>query len=183
MTRRPWRAGQFAVWPLRLIHTFFRRVTIDGAELLAKTGPVIVVANHGNGLVDGMLLISMLPRWPRFAGKAALFDIAPLKRFLKAVGVIPVYRAEDAKPGRADRAAPNDATFAECRRLLGEGAMVAIFSDGISHDLDTLQPLKTGAARIALTAVEESKRAVHRSRRIRVRRQSHVRFPCRDHRW
>lgn len=79
MTRRPWRARQFAVWPLRLIHTFFRRVTIDGAELLAKTGPVIVVANHGNGLVDGMLLISMLPRWPRFVGKAALFDIAPAK--------------------------------------------------------------------------------------------------------
>ena len=97
--------------------------------------------------------------------------------------MIPVYSAKDAKPGRADRAAENDATFAGCRRLLGEGAMVAIFPDGISHDLDTLQPLKTGAARIARTAVEESKRAVHRSRRIGVRRQSHVPFPCRGYHW
>ncbi len=138
-----------------MIHTFFRRVNIDGAELMPKTGPVIVVANHGNGLVDGILLMAMLPRWPRFLGKATLFDIAPLKPFLKSAGVIPVYRAKDAKPGQADRAAHNDATFAECRRLLGQGAMVAIFPEGISHDLDTLQPLKTGAARIALTAVEE----------------------------
>jgi len=138
-----------------MIHTFFRRVKVDGVEHLPKSGPVILVANHANGLVDGILLMSMLPRWPRFLGKATLFKIAPLKPLLNAAGVIPVYRAKDAKPGDTDRAAQNDATFAECRRLLCEGAMVAIFPEGISHDLDTLQPLKTGAARIALTAVEE----------------------------
>jgi len=138
-----------------MTHTFFRRVKVDGIEHLPRTGPVILVANHANGLVDGILLMSMLPRWPRFLGKATLFKIAPLKPLLKAAGVIPVYRAKDAKPGETDRAAQNDVTFAECRRLLGEGALVAIFPEGISHDLDTLQPLKTGAARIALTAVEE----------------------------
>lgn len=138
-----------------MIHTFFRRVRVDGIERLPKTGPVILVANHANGLVDGILLMSMLPRWPRFLGKATLFKIAPLKPLLNMAGVIPVYRAKDATPGETDRAAQNDATFAECRCLLGEGAMVAIFPEGISHDLDTLQPLKTGAARIALTAVQE----------------------------
>ncbi|MEO7734697.1 MAG: lysophospholipid acyltransferase family protein [Kofleriaceae bacterium] len=138
-----------------MIHTFFRRVKVDGLERLPKAGPVILVANHANGLVDGILLMSMLPRWPRMLGKATLFKIAPLKPFLKAAGVIPVYRAKDAKPGEADRAAQNDATFAECRRLLAEGVMVAIFPEGISHDHETLQPLKTGAARIALTAVEQ----------------------------
>jgi 1-acyl-sn-glycerol-3-phosphate acyltransferase len=138
-----------------MIHTFFRRVKVDGIERLPTSGPVILVANHGNGLVDGILLMSMLPRWPRFLGKATLFKIAPLKPLLDMAGVIPVYRAKDAKPGETDRTAQNDATFAECRRLLADGAMVAIFPEGISHDLDTLQPLKTGAARIALTAVEE----------------------------
>lgn len=138
-----------------MIHAFFRRVKVDGVEQLPRSGPVILVANHVNGLVDGILLMSMLPRWPRFLGKATLFKIAPLKPLLKMAGVIPVYRAKDAKPGASDRTAMNDKTFAECRRLLGEGAMVAIFPEGISHDLDTLQPLKTGAARIALTAVEE----------------------------
>jgi 1-acyl-sn-glycerol-3-phosphate acyltransferase len=138
-----------------MIHTFFRRVEVDGLERLPTTGPVITVANHANGLVDGLLLMSTLPRWPRFLGKATLFRITPLKPLLRLAGVIPVYRAKDAKPGDTDRASQNDATFAECRRLLGQGALVAIFPEGISHDLDTLQPLRTGAARIALTAAAE----------------------------
>ena len=138
-----------------MVQTFFRRIEVDGLERLPTTGPVITVANHANGLVDGLLLMSTLPRWPRFLGKATLFRIPPLKPLLRLAGVIPVYRAKDAKAGDADRTAQNDATFAECRRLLGLGAVVAIFPEGISHDLDTLQPLRTGAARIALTAAAE----------------------------
>ncbi|MCU1401305.1 MAG: hypothetical protein JWN62_4414 [Acidimicrobiales bacterium] len=138
-----------------MIHTFFRRVEVDGLELLPVSGPVITVANHANGLVDGLLLMSTLPRWPRFLGKATLFRIPGLKPLLGLAGVIPVHRAKDAKPGETDRAAQNDATFAECRRLLGQGAVVSIFPEGISHDLDTLQPLRTGAARIALSAAAE----------------------------
>ena len=138
-----------------MIHTFFRRVEVDGLERLPTTGPVITVANHANGLVDGLLLMSKLPRWPRFLGKATLFRIAPLKPFLRWAGVIPVHRAKDAKPSDADRAALNEATFAACRQLLGEGSLVAIFPEGISHDHPTLQPLRTGAARIALAAAAE----------------------------
>ncbi|MCU1391823.1 MAG: hypothetical protein JWM34_251 [Ilumatobacteraceae bacterium] len=138
-----------------MIQTFFRRVEVDGVERLPADGPVITVANHANGLVDGLLLMSTLPRWPRFLGKSTLFRIPVLKPLLKLAGVIPVHRAKDAKPGDGDRGAQNDATFAECRRLLALGAVVSIFPEGISHDLDTLQPLRTGAARIALTAAEE----------------------------
>ncbi len=134
-----------------MIHTFFRKVELDGSERLPLTGPVITVANHANGLVDGLLLMSLLPRWPRFLGKATLFN-TPLKPFLNMAGVIPVFRAKDAKAGDADRVAQNDATFAACRRLLVEGQVVSIFPEGISHDLNSLQPLRTGAARIALGA-------------------------------
>lgn len=142
-----------------MVRAFFRRVEIDGLERLPTNGPVITVANHANGLVDGLLLMSTLPRWPRFLGKATLFSIAPLRPFLKLTGVIPVYRAQDdngthptsGEPG-ADRAANNDATFAVCRALLREGELVSIFPEGISHDHDSLQPLRTGAARIALSA-------------------------------
>ncbi|MEO6123298.1 MAG: lysophospholipid acyltransferase family protein [Ilumatobacteraceae bacterium] len=137
-----------------MVRAFFRRVEIDGVERLPTTGPVITVANHANGLVDGLLLMSTLPRWPRFLGKATLFDIAPLRPFLQLTGVIPVHRTKDETAGEpnSDRAAKNDATFAACRELLRGGEMVSIFPEGISHDHNSLQPLRTGTARIALSA-------------------------------
>ena len=62
-------------------------------------------------------------------------------------GVIPVYRSIDAVTGDH-----NVSAFATSHTLLRNGAMVAVFPEGISHDEVSLQPLKTGAARIALEA-------------------------------
>ncbi len=130
-----------------LIHIFFRRVELEGADQLAPGVPTVLVANHLNGLVDGLLLIATLERFPRFLGKSTLFKIAPLWPLLKLAGVVPVYRAKD---GAAT--SRNAATFTKCRALLARGGLVALFPEGISHDEPELQPLKTGAARIALGA-------------------------------
>ncbi len=139
-----------------MIRSFFRRVEVDGIERLPTDGAVITVANHANGLVDGLLLMAVLPRWPRFLGKATLFRIAPLKPFLELTGVIPVHRIKDSEPGDDHREAQNELTFAACRGLLRRGDMVSIFPEGISHDHESLQPLRTGAARIALGAAFDS---------------------------
>ena len=133
-----------------LVHVFFREVEVEGGENLPASGPVVVVANHTNGLVDGLLLMATLRRYPRFLGKSTLFDIAPLWPFLKFAGVVPVYRAIDG--GSGDQ---NTAAFATCHRILAGGGMVAVFPEGISHDEASLQPLRTGAARIALEGGNE----------------------------
>jgi 1-acyl-sn-glycerol-3-phosphate acyltransferase len=97
-----------------LIRIFFRTVEVDGADLLPRSGSVIVVANHTNGLVDGLLLMATMSRFPRFLGKSTLFRIPPLWPLLKLAGVIPVYRAIDA--GAGDR---NVSAFAKSRDVLG----------------------------------------------------------------
>jgi glycerol-3-phosphate O-acyltransferase/dihydroxyacetone phosphate acyltransferase len=128
-----------------LIRVFFRRVELQNGERLPKSGPLVLVANHTNGLVDGLLLMATLGRYPRFLGKSTLFRIPPLWPFLKLAGVIPVYRAIDGvSPVR------NASAFATSHDLLGQGGMVALFPEGISHDELSVQPLRTGAARIAL---------------------------------
>ena len=129
-----------------------------GAEQLPADGPVVVVANHTNGLVDGLLLIARLGRYPRFLGKSTLFRILPLKPFLRLAGVVPVYRAADGEgTGR------NDQTFARCRELLSRGGVIAIFPEGISHDEAALQPLRSGAA------AHRARRRVRRARATRDR--------------
>ncbi len=141
-----------------LTHIFFRHVEVEGAENLPRRGPLVVVANHSNGLVDGLLLMATLRRYPRFLGKSTLFHILPLRPFLKLAGVVPVYRRSDAdgsegtEQASADR---NEMTFRTSRELLARGGVVAVFPEGISHNEPALQPLRTGAARIALGAAAE----------------------------
>jgi glycerol-3-phosphate O-acyltransferase / dihydroxyacetone phosphate acyltransferase len=135
-------------WLARLlVQVFFRSVEVQYGENLPTTGPVVLVANHTNGLVDGLLLMATLSRYPRFLGKSTLFRIAPLWPFLKLAGVIPVYRAIDGVEGDH-----NVSAFAVSRGILRRDGVVAIFPEGISHDEASLQPLRTGAARIALEA-------------------------------
>ena len=136
-----------------LIHVFFRRVQIEQAGRIGpsgSTGPTVLVANHRNGLVDGLLLMATLPRFPRFLGKSTLFRIPVLWPFLKLGGVVPVYRAQDGAP-----TARNSRAFAQSGRVLARGGLLAVFPEGISHDEPALQPLRTGAARIALAAADD----------------------------
>jgi glycerol-3-phosphate O-acyltransferase/dihydroxyacetone phosphate acyltransferase len=138
-----------------LTHVFFRHVEIEGADNLPRHGPLLVLANHSNGLVDGLLLITTLRRYPRFLGKSTLFRIVPLRPFLKLAGVVPVYRRSDRAEPSAGSDERNEVTFATARELLAHGGVVALFPEGISHDQPALQPLRTGAARIALGAADE----------------------------
>ena len=130
-----------------LIRMFFRQVEVEHRARLDSGRPTVAVADHRNGLVDGLLLMAALPRYPHFLGKSTLFHNPLLWPFLKLGGVVPVFRAQDGGSPEGNRRA-----FARCRRLLAAGGMVAIFPEGISHDLPGLQPLRTGAARIALEA-------------------------------
>jgi 1-acyl-sn-glycerol-3-phosphate acyltransferase len=137
-----------------LVRVFFQEIQVEGAERLPPPPtPVILVANHANGLVDGLVLMANLPRYPRFLGKSTLWKILPLAPFLKLAGVVPVYRIAD-NTG-ADRTARNNEAFATAVQLLAAGGVVGIFPEGISHDEGSVQPLRTGAARIALAAIEQ----------------------------
>jgi glycerol-3-phosphate O-acyltransferase/dihydroxyacetone phosphate acyltransferase len=133
-----------------LIHVFFRQVEVEGGERLESDRPMVLVVNHRNGLVDGLLLMATLRRYPRLLGKSTLFRIPILWPFLKLGGVVPVYRARDGAVMER-----NSDTFSRARRLLAGHGMVAMFPEGISHDEPTLQPLRTGAARIALGAAAD----------------------------
>ena len=130
-----------------LTYLFYRSVEVRGVEHVPAQGPVVFVANHGNSLVDPLLLVALLPRRTRFLAKSTLWKNPAVWPFVRGFEAIPVYRQQDG--GDMSR---NQDTFSRCYEELARGAAVGLFPEGISHDQPELQPLKTGAARIALGA-------------------------------
>lgn len=128
---------------------WFRRLKVEGPAL--PEGPVLLVLNHPNGLLDPLVATALLPRPPRFVAKAGLWKLLPLRPFLALFRPIPVARAQDTGD-EAARAAAVQAAFAAVHRAFAAGEVVGIFPEGISHGGHDLAPLKTGAARMVLGA-------------------------------
>lgn len=147
----PLRAGIRA-----LLGVFFRRVQTTGEELLPAEGPLLLVGNHPNSLLDPAVLLAVCERRVSFAAKDALFANPLLRPVLRGVGAVAIRRriAADGKVDAASVVAPdrvdNSAAFAAMHALLAEGGAIGIFPEGLSHDEAQLQPLRTGAARLAL---------------------------------
>jgi 1-acyl-sn-glycerol-3-phosphate acyltransferase len=125
----------------------FRSVEIRGFGQVPKDRPVLIVANHFNGFVDPVLVAAALGRLPRFLAKATLWKMVPARPFLGLAGIVPVYRPEDGAG-----TAGNESSFARADRALRRRGVVAIFPEGTTHDVPHLVRLRTGAARIALSA-------------------------------
>ena len=131
-----------------ILRIFFPRIEISNIGRVPARGPVILVVNHPNGLIDPLFLLCLSPRPVSFLAKAPLFDMPVIGWFVKTLGSIPVYRRQD----EGFVSEKNRQTFDRARAILAGGGVIAVFPEGASHDDPKLRPLKTGAARIALGA-------------------------------
>lgn len=131
----------------RLAARVYYRLDITG-DTVPAGGPVLLVANHPNSLIDPALVAAAAGRPVRFLAKAPLFTDPLVGWLVRGAGAIPVYRRSD-DPSAMGR---NEEMFRAVHDEVARGAAVAIFPEGLSHSEPSLAPLKTGAARIALGA-------------------------------
>src|SRR5262245_58670478 len=133
-----------------LLAIFYRRVEVAGLEHVPAAGPLVVVANHHNALIDAALLLATIPRHLAPVAKAPLFHHPVLGPLLRSVGAIPAHRRQE---GGTDPAR-NAALFEQAVASLRQGTGIVIFPEGVSHPEPMLGSLRTGSARIVFAAAE-----------------------------
>lgn len=139
---------------LGLVQLFYPRIEAHGRERAPDGVPIIFVANHPNGLLDALVMMLGMRRHMSFLAKSTFFANPVGRLAMASFEALPVYRQKDeGREGgpRGDRADRNERTFARCRELLGRGRPLALFPEGTTHSNPTMLPLRTGAARIALS--------------------------------
>ncbi len=165
------------------LFVFFRRIHVEGADFVPKEGPILLVSNHTNALVDPFLIMRFLPRQLHLTAKSTLKRNPLLRLGVWALDVILFHRREDRSLG-ADPAA-NEASLAACRDLLRDGSAICIFPEGRSHSEPEMRPFFTGAARIALDYEARHRKApslkiipvgLHYEQKDRFRSRAWVRF-------
>jgi len=132
---------------------FFSRIEVEGLENVPESGPLLLVPNHTNALVDGLIVAGCLERPVTLTAKSTLVSYPLLPVLMRAVNVITFQRREDVGQG-ADPSA-NASALDEARARLAAGAAICLFPEGSSHSEPKLRPFRTGAARIALDYLEQ----------------------------
>lgn len=111
------------------------RVHIHHADRIPRSGGVVLVANHSS-LVDGPLLLGMLPRSSVFLIKHEMFR-GLLGWFLRRIGQLAVRRGE-----------PDRAPLLAAVRVLRAGGLVGVFPEGTRGD-GAVESAENGAAWLA----------------------------------
>lgn len=139
-----------------VVRLYYSRVEVSNRERIPGTGPVLLVANHANSLIDPVMIGIAAARPVGFFAKAPLFEVPVFGQVLRALGMLPAHRGMD-DPSQVKR---NVATLASGALLLVRGEAVGIFPEGKSQDSLKLALIRSGPARIALQAVREGARGL-----------------------
>jgi len=135
---------------------YYPRVEIADAERIPQTGPVLMCANHGNSLIDAVIIGIAVRRPVRFMAKAPLFDHPVLGPPMTALGMVPAFRGSD----DSRQVRRNLESLDVGAKVLVDGHAMGIFPEGKSTDQAHLEMVRSGAARMAIQAVEQGAKGV-----------------------
>ncbi|MFO0663297.1 MAG: 1-acyl-sn-glycerol-3-phosphate acyltransferase [Polyangiaceae bacterium] len=135
----------------RIVSLYFREVESSGVPPQSDTRGRVFFANHYNGLIDPVLILSLCDFSIAPLAKSTLWDMPLMRTLLDTAGAVPVVRRRD-NPDKA--ASDTESMFEKVALHLRAGGNILIFPEGTSHSEAHLVPLKSGAARMLVRAHE-----------------------------
>lgn len=134
------------------VRLYFKKIEISGREHLPKNQPVLFVANHPGAFMDPIVIGTSIDRPLYYLARGESFKNKFSAWFFRQIHMIPVYRKEETP----ELAHKNKDIFSACIRHFEKGKSIMIFPEGTSKIEPRLRQVKTGAARIALSAEDEN---------------------------
>ncbi|KAI8335716.1 hypothetical protein BC941DRAFT_429157 [Chlamydoabsidia padenii] len=124
--------SRLAIW------SYFRHVKVICRTPIPLQGPVLVVSNHTNMVIDPAMLIATFPhgRPCHFWALKRFFDLPVVGQLLLAGGVLPV-DTQSHSHGKL---------FEHTLNCLGKGGVIAVFPEGTSYTRPDHLPFKDGFA-------------------------------------
>lgn len=129
---------------------YYKELKVNNRKNIPEEGPLLLISNHPNTLVDAFIVGHVCQRPIYFLAKATFFNSSWKRKLLSYFNIIPINRESDQKIEGVD----NSQTFKFCYEALNQNKVIAIFPEGTSYLEHHLRTLKTGAARIALEATK-----------------------------
>jgi glycerol-3-phosphate O-acyltransferase/dihydroxyacetone phosphate acyltransferase len=162
----------------RILCGLYYRTTLVGGSV-PPDGPLVVITNHSNGLVDGGMLMILTERPLRIIAKSTILGMPFVGSLARWAGVVPVYRRQDGQDtGR------NEEAFRAVHDALRSGEAISIFPEGTSTDPQPrLRRFKSGAARMALGAEDHDPRPGVHVLPVGLSYEDRDRFRSRVHIW
>jgi 1-acyl-sn-glycerol-3-phosphate acyltransferase len=145
---------------------YFKEITVKGKKKLPVGSPVIFCANHPSGLLDPLVLMHVTKdefQYVSSVAKHSLFTTPLVGFVIKAMRAVPVMKAYDPdlppekQPSPEERSRVNSEMFKICvQRIVKENTSIILFPEGETYTRPSLQELKTGAARLAITLAQHA---------------------------
>jgi glycerol-3-phosphate O-acyltransferase / dihydroxyacetone phosphate acyltransferase len=132
---------------------YFKNIFYINKKGLRESGPLIVVSNHPNTLFDPLVITVKTKEIVYFLANASLFKSKIGGAILNTLYTIPIQRPQDV--GGAMKL-NNKESFDRCDNFLNEGGSLYVAPEGTSFVERELRDVKTGTARIALSAAAKN---------------------------
>lgn len=134
------------------LHAFYSSIEYDDfVRHLPKEGPVIIISNHQNALIDPILACVESPREIHYLARASAFKNPVASAILKELNMLPVFRLKDS----VDIQKANAPIFEEILKRLCKNEVIGIFPEGNHGGRRKLRAQKKGYARMCWMALHE----------------------------
>lgn len=130
----------------------YRKIKLSNTDRIPRDKPVILAANHPTAFIEPCILACFLDRPLYFLVRGDFFKKSFYEKLLRNLHMLPVYRLRD---GGYTNIKQNYATFESCFRALKERKTIMILVEGRCIHEKRLRPLRKGASRIALGALDK----------------------------